>query len=188
MFNKDNKIKKVIEINRGELYKYNNLLLTPTFQKIISNYYIDKNMQEKMDYQDKVTSYINRKYECDIKKQYNPKIVKLYDNGILSINHNEYNLNEFFIIFNQNDFHIKCINSKFNNKAYEYTKAVKFIDTTAFINLINQNPVKENRIIIDNINVLEDVVSKWDGYLHSETKETDAIINKNMIGNDVDGR
>lgn len=186
----DNKDKKIVEIKYGELYKLGNILLTPTMQKEMSDYYTNKIMQEKMDYQNNITSYINRKHENGVKKQYNPLIVNLYENGLLTINYDEYSLKEFYIVFNNNDFHIKCINPKYNNQDYEYQKAVKFIDTTAFINLINNSNViiKENRIIINDKNILEDIVNKWDGNLHSETKETDAIINKRMIGNDNDDR
>ncbi len=149
---------------------------------------INKEKQEEDTYQNDVLRYINQKHENNIRKQYNPKIVNLYENGLLVIDNNEYKVNEFYIIFNNNDFHIKCTNPKYNNQEYVYTKAIKFIDTTAFINLINNSKIDNNKIVIDNISILEDIVSKWDGYLHSETKETDAIINKNMIGNDNDGR
>ena len=44
--------------------------------------------------------------------------------------------------------------------------------------------IRDNRLIINNMETLNNIVSKWDGYLHSETKETDAIINKKMIRDD----
>ena len=188
MFSKENNIKKIIEIKHGNLYKYNNLLLTPSLEDMISNYQINKKMEEKNTYQNNITSYIERKHELNIKKQYNPVIVNLYENGSIIINNNEYKLKEFYIVFNNNDYHIKCTNPNYQNKDYEYNKAVKFIDTTAFIDLINTNIIQNNKIIINDINILEEIIKKWDGYLHDKTKETDAIINKKMIGNDNNGR
>lgn len=148
-----------------------------------SLYHYNKQLAEQNDYQNSVTEYTNRKYEYSIKKQYNPKIVELYHNGLLVIDNIEYKLKDFFIIFddNLNNFHLKCINPKFKTEEISYNKAVRFIDTTAFIELVNNSNIIENRIIINNINLLNDIVSKWNGYLHSETIETDAVINKRLI-------
>ena len=149
----------------------------------VNNNFTNKYLEEQMDYQDRVTNYINRKHELNIKKDYNPKIVNLYKNGLLIINKIEYKLEDFFIIYKNHDYSIKCIDERFKIKPIDYDKAVKFIDTTAFINLINNEKtiVNENRIIIDNQDILIDIINNWDGYLHSETKETDAINNKKMI-------
>ena len=182
MFNKNNNIKG-INIIQGKLYQYNNILISSSLIDMMDNYYQSIKMQEKMDYQDLKTSYINRKYEYSIKKQYNPLIVNLCNNGLLSINNDEYYLKDFYIVFNdtKNDFHLKCKDNKFNKEEYDYNKAVKFIDTTAFIKLINDSNITNNKIIINDTSILNNIISNWDGYLHSETKETDAIINKKMI-------
>ena len=71
----------------------------------------------------------------------------------------------------------------------DYNKAIKFIDTTAFINLINnsETAISDNRLIINNKDILTKIVNNWDGYLHCETKETDAIMDKKMIRDDING-
>lgn len=181
MFTKNNDIKK-IDFQSNKLYKNNDLLFTNSFMEMINNNQLNKSIEEKEEYQDSLTSYINKKYENGIKKEYNPKIVNLYNNGIIVINNSEYLLKDFFIIFNDNlDFHIKCINKNYPNEEIEYNHSTKFIDTTAFINLINISNIVNNKIIVNDINILNDIVSKWDGYLHSETVETDSITNKKVV-------
>ncbi len=187
MFNKEiNKETKKIIIS-GKLYKDNDLLVTDSLAEMLSEYHSNKALQEEMDYQDNITSYINRKHENEIRKQYNPKVVNLYENGLLIINNEEYKLQDFFIVFNdkENNFHIKCVDQRFNNPELDYNKAVKFIDTTAFINLINSSEINDNKIIINDVDTLNNIASNWDGYLHGETKETDAILNKKMINGDA---
>jgi len=188
MFNKKiNNDNKKISIKHSALYKHENILLTETVAVMMSNYFNNKSLQDKMEYQDNITSYINRKYEYGIKKQYNPIIVNLCEDGKIVINNDEYNLKDFFIVYNdhENIFHLKCIDEKYNSDRYQYNKAVKFIDTTAFINLINSGkPISNNKIILKDKNELENIINKWDGYLHSETKETEAVINKKMIKDD----
>ena len=151
-----------------------------------SKFHYDQQFAEQNEFQNSITSYINRKHENYIKKDYNPKIVNLYKDGLLIINKEEYKLKDFFIVFSSilNNFHLKCINAKFESDKINYNCAVRFIDTTAFINLINNSEIKDNRIIIDNIDSLNDVVKNWDGYIHSEVLETDSIINKKMISYD----
>lgn len=182
MFTKDNNVKK-IELNVDKLYQDNNILLSASLVEMMNSEHHNQEMQDKIDYQSNITAYINRKHEYDIKKQYNPRINELYQNGLLVVNGNEFRLKDFFIVFddNLNNFHIKCINSKFENEEIDYNRAVRFIDTTAFISLINSQNVTNNRIILDNIESLNNIVANWDGYLHDETLETDAIINKKMI-------
>lgn len=179
---------KLEEIKHDSLYHINDFLLTPTGAIMLNKYHTDKILQEQMDYQDRITSYINRKHELNIKKEYNPKIVNLYENGELIINQVEYKLKDFYIVFKDNDYNIKCIDERFNNTECNYDKAVKFIDTTAFINLVNSKDVliKDQKIIINSLDILNNIVSNWDGYIHNETKETEAIINKKMIEGDSD--
>ena len=188
MFDKDNKVNKV-EYSNNEFYKIDDILITPSFGIKLSEYQNSKKTEEQNNYQDQITSYNKRKYENNIRKYYNPKIVNLYENGSLIIDNSEYLVKDFYIVFDdsKNIFHLKCVNQNFSNDNIEYNKAVKFKDTTAFINLINSDKViiLNNRIIINDINILNDLVSKWDGSLHNETKETDSIINKKMIRDDV---
>lgn len=184
MFEKNNDAKK-IEYSNNEFYKIGDVLITPSFGITLNNYYNTRKMQEENDYQDQITSYNKRKYENSIKKLYNPRIVNIYDNGSLIINNKEYSINEFYIVFddNKNIFHLLCNNPKYENDEFKYNKAVKFKDTTAFINLVNNDKILiiDNKIIINDNNILNDVISKWDGYIHNETKETDAIIDKKII-------
>jgi hypothetical protein len=181
MFNKENKNKKV-ELNIDKLYQNDNLLIISSLVEMINNKHNNQEMQDKLDYQDSITTYLNKKKELNIKKQYNPIINELYHNGIIVIDSIEYKLKDFFIVFddNLNNFHIKCLDSKYKNEEIEYNRAVRFIDTTAFINLTKSYKVKDKRIIDDD-HKLEEVIKEWDGYLHSETLETDAIMNKKMI-------
>lgn len=144
---------------------------------------INKEKQEEDTYQNDVLRYISQKHENNIRKQYNPKIVNLYQNGTLVIDKNDYKLKDFFIVFNdkENNFHIKCINPNYKNEDIEYNKAIRFIDTTAFIKLIQDNNVVDNKIVIDNETTLNSIISNWDGYIHSEVLETDSVINKKMV-------
>lgn len=191
MFNRNKLTNKKIMIKHNSFYKIDNLLLTPSFIAMLNIHNESKAMIDQLDYQDRITSYINRKFECDVRKEYNPKIVDLYENGSIIINKKEYPLRDFFIVFmeDKNDFHIKCINEEYDNTKHEYDKAVKFIDSTAFINLINNENtrISNNKLIIDNKDILNNIVKDWNGYLHSETKETDAIKSKKMIRDEDNG-
>lgn len=148
-----------------------------------STYHYNKQMNEQNDYQSKVTDYINKKYENSIKKQYNPTVVNLYHDGILIINNEEYKLKDFFIVFDDrlNNFHLKCINPKFKTEEINYNRAVRFIDTTSFIKLITNNKTINNKIILNGIDSLNNVINNWDGNIHSEVLETDSIINKKVV-------
>ena len=181
MINRNNDIKK-IDFQSNKLYKKDELLFTNSFVQMTTSKEINKTLEEKEDYQDKVTTYINRKYENSLRKEYNPKIINLYNNGIIVINGSEYLVKDFFIVFSdKNDFHIKCTNKDYPNVEFDYNHSIKFIDTTAFINLINNSKIIDNKIIVDDINTLNDIVNKWDGYLHSEVIETDSVINKKVV-------
>ena len=148
-----------------------------------ANEHYNRIVNEKNEYQTNITSYINRKHENNAKKEYNPKIVKLYHEGIIIIDNIEYRLKDFFIIFDDrlNNFHLKCINPKFKTEEINYNKAVRFIDTTSFINLITKAKTINNKIVLDNVNELNNVVNNWDGNIHSEVLETDSIMNKKVI-------
>ena len=187
MFEKNNNVKKV-DYSTNKFYKVGDVLITQSFGIVLEEYHNNKKIDDEIKYQDQITSYNKRKYENNIRKNYNPKIVNLYENGSLIINNKEYLIKEFYIVFDENNkFSLMCTNQSYENNESKYTKAVKFKDTTAFINLINSDNVliRDNRIIINDINVLNNIVNKWDGYLHSETKETDSIINKIMIKDDA---
>ena len=187
MFNKEENIKiKRIELNNKEFYKqYNNISITPFFVIMLNKYYEDKKMHDHLDLDEKIKLYLDKSFKYSEKKQYNSIIYNLYHSGKIIINNEEYNLKDFYIIYqNDNNFHLLCTDNRYQNDSIQYNKSVKFIDTTVFIQLIKENEIKNNTIIINNINDLKDIISKWDGLLHDEVSETDAITNKNMIGND----
>lgn len=188
MFEKKNNIKKV-DIKKANLYRNDNLLISSSYINMVSEKHNKKKMKEQSIYQNDITSYYNKRNEFKENKEYNPTIVNLYRNGILIINNEEYKLKNFFIVFDDklNNFHLKCTDKRLNIESIDYNKAVKFIDTTAFINLINCSKIIDNKIFIDSINSLIDIINKWDGYLHSETNETDAIFEKKMIRDDTNG-
>ena len=187
MFNQDSNIKG-ISLIQGKLYQDNDILVSQVFVKALSNYHNEIKMQGQMDYQNAVTTYINKKHEYSAKKQYNPKIVNLYKNGLLVVNGEEYPLKELFIVFDdeKNNFHLKSKYESLNKDNSDYNKAIKLIDTTAFINLINTDGVttNNNKLILNNIELLHNAIINWNGYLHSEIEETDVIPNKRMIKGD----
>lgn len=186
MFEKNNNNIKKVDFQIDVLYQNKDVLLSHSLVEIMNNKYYDKEWEEKMDYQNNKIIYLNQASINNMRKEYNPKITNLYYNGKIVIDNTEYELKDFFIVFDAelNNYHIKCINKNFKNEEINYNKAVKFIDTTAFINLLNSNEIKDNKIIIPDNNTLNNTINNWDGYLHSEVKETDAIINKKMIKDD----
>ena len=188
MFDKEKNSKAVnIEINNIRLYKrYNNILITPFFMLMLNNFYEDKKMDEHLGYDFRVTNYNIKCFERTKKKQYNSIIVNLYKNGKIVIDNNSYMLKDFYIVYknNKKKFYLICVDNNYSNDKIDYDKAVKLIDTTAFINLINNNEIKDNSIVLKNNDELLNVVNSWDGLLHEKVAETDVILNKNMIGND----
>ncbi len=188
MFNKDNnkKVKKYQILNQVYYKQNNHTLLTPNFVIMLNKYYESKYMDEHIDYDVNIKSYINKKWENNIKKEYNNNFINLYHHGSIFINKTKFSLKDFYIVFkdDKNAFHLICTNSQYHNIKCEYNKAVKLIDTTAFIKIIENNEIKDNTIIIHDINELERIVMNWDGFIHNMTSETDAIKNKMMIGNE----
>ena len=190
MFNKEENIRiKKVELNNKDIYKqYDNISITPFFVIMLNKYYEDKKTQDHLDLDSKIKLYYDRRFEYSEKKQYNLIISNLYHNGKIKINNEEYNLKDFYIVYKEdNVFHLICTNKKYPNKDIEYNKSVKFIDTTAFIELVNNYEIIETTIIVSSIDELENIISNWNGLLHDKVSETDAIINKVMIGTDQDG-
>ena len=189
MFNKEENIKiKKVELNNKDFYKqYDNISITPFFVIMLNKYYEDKKTQDHLDLDNNIKLYLDRRFEFSEKKQYNTLICNLYKNGKLKIDNEEYNLKDFYVVYNSNnDFHLLCTDKRYKNDVIKYNKSVKFIDTTAFIELINKSDVEDTTIITDN-NILKEIVSNWNGLLHDKVSDTDAIINKKMIGTDQDG-
>ena len=189
MFNKENSfdIKKV-ELNNKRFYKqYNNISITPFFILLLNEYYEDKNMQEHIDFDSRIIAYNNKVFENNLKKQYNKDINILYQSGKIIIDNKIYELNDFYIVYKKNNqnFHLLCTNPNYiNSNNIDYDTSVKFIDTTAFIELIKENTIQDNTIILNDSNSLEKTIHNWNGLFHDKSFQTDAIFNKNMIGND----
>ena len=186
MFNKETSSKVLkIKINNKDFYKqYNNIYITPFFVMMINKYHEDKNMQEHLDFDKKVTNYVDKSFEYNIKKQYNNTFSKLYYSGKIIIDNESYELKDFYIVYMKNEpcFHLMCTNPKYSNEKTKYNQAVKLIDTTAFISIIKNGEIKENTIII-NKNDLLNIVNIWNGMLHDKVSITDAINNKKMVDN-----
>ena len=117
MFNKENNKIVKIELDTNNLYKqYDNISITPSFIKMVNNYYESKNMEYHLDYDNRVKLYKDNNFLLKMKKQYNANIVNLYHNGKLSIDNNIYNINDFYIVYNRNDkdYHLLCTDSNTN--------------------------------------------------------------------------
>ena len=188
MFEKNNNGIKV-DIKKANLYKTNNILLSSSFVDMMSLFHSEEDLKIQNVYQEQITSFINNIDINNDNKEYNPTIVNLYKNGKLIIGSEEYKLKDFYIIFNDklNNFNLQCIDKRLNTKNKYYNKAIKFIDTTSFINLVNASEIKDNKIIISDINKLNEVIIKWEGYIHNEVSETDAIVDKKVIKDGVNG-
>ena len=172
-----------IDIKKTKVYPMNKkCLVTPSFVIMLNSYKEEKNSEEKMDYESKKIQYLKRLNECNTKNQYNKIIVNLYQSGKLSIDNEIYSLKDLFIVYDDDKkYQLLNINKK---NDLNYNHAVKFIDTTAFIKLINDSDIINNTIIVKN-DKLNSYISNWDGYLHNQVKETDAIINKKITGDDI---
>ena len=184
MFNKNNNVKSFEFVNQQFFKQYNNISITPAFALMLNNYYENKNMQEHLDFDGKIKMYRNKKFENSVKKQYNSTITNLYDTGNITIDNQTYPIKTFYIVYerHENKFHLMCIDSKYRNERFSYDKAIKLIDTSAFIKLVKSNLANDNTIVIKKDELLQ-IIHDWDGTLHRETSVTDAIDEK-MMGNE----
>ena len=183
----DEKEIKIIKINPNSLHEINNnIKVSSSFINIHNNYINKKEIQEHNDFDNNKILYLNNKRYLCYKKEYNQKIISLYNNGILNINNLKTNLKDYYIIYNTNDkiYHLINVNND-SIKDISYNKAVKFIDTTAFTELIktsNMNTL-DNTITID-YEALMKIISNWNGKLHNKIWYTEAI-NNNILEEDI---
>ena len=78
MFNKENNKIVKIELEANNLYRqYDNISITPSFIKMLNNYYESKNMEYHLDYDNRVKLYKDNNFLLKMKKQYNTNIVNL---------------------------------------------------------------------------------------------------------------
>ena len=190
--NERNNIKEIL-LQYNSLYEIDdNVLITPSLAIMINNYLDSKSMDEHIDYEYRKILYLNSKNENYAKKQYNELVVNLYQNGHIIINNEDCDIKGFYILYNEeeNNYFLTYSKSPYmdylrKNNEVSYNKAVKFIDSTAFISLIN-NPsvnIKDNIITVENNDLLE-ILNNWDGLLHNKIWFTDSIRNKKILKED----
>lgn len=144
----------------------------------------------------KEDEYRKRVFEYKITKKYDKRIINMYHDYQIMIDDITYPIEKFFILFNQDDnnpmYHLMNIQSKYEDiltnslDKYCYNKVVRLRDTTAFIDLINSDCIKnEGKLIkiIDKKKALK-IIRNWNGILHDKVAEVDAVENKNMLRRD----
>ena len=183
---------KDIHLKYDSLYEIDeNIAITPSLAIMINNYLESQSMDEHNDYEYRKIEYLRNKNENSIKKQYNKIIVDLYQKGQIIINNETCDLRCFYILYQEGEKNYFLTYSKSpytdfirkSNDKIPYNKAVKFIDSTAFIQLINEPSVNidNNVITLDNNNVLLNILSNWDELLHNKIWFTDSIRNKKIL-------
>lgn len=191
---KKNERKDIKEINLQykSLYEIEtNISITPSLAIMINNYLDSKGMDEHNDFEARKIAYLHRKKEYYVKKQYNELIVNLYQKGHIIINNEDCDLKGFYILFmdGDNKYYLTYSKSPYNDfirkssDIFPYDKAIKFIDSTVFIQLINDPNINidNNTITIDNNEVLLDLLNNWDGLLHNKIWFTEGISNKKIL-------
>lgn len=183
---------KEIQLEYKSLYEIDkNISITPSLAIMINNYLDSKSMDEHNDFEARKIAYLHRKKEYYVKKQYNELIVNLYQNGHIIIDNEDCDLKGFYILYmdGSDKYYLTYSKSPFNdfirksNDVFPYDKAIKFIDSTAFIQLINDPNVNitDNIITIENNDILLDLLNNWDGLLHNKIWFTDGISNKKIL-------
>ena len=192
--NERNDIKE-IHLKYSTLLKMNeNILITPSFAIMINNYLDNVNTLEHNNFEYRKLAYLNKKNENTIKKKYNQLIVDLYQKGHIIINKEDCELKDLYILYQEgnNNYYLTYSKSPYNDfirkttDIITYDKAVKFIDSTAFILLINDPNINidNNTIIVENNDILLNILSNWDGLLHNKIWFTDSISNKKILKED----
>ena len=183
---------KIIDLKYNSLYQiYPNVKITPSLAIMINNYLDNKSINEHNNFEYKKINYLKRKKELSLKKQYNNLIVNLYQNGKILINNEECNLKDLYILYQNgsNKYYLTYSKSTYtdfirkSNSIFPYDTAIKFIDSTAFIILINDPSINinENTIMIDNNNTLLNILNNWDELLHNKIWFTESINNKKIL-------
>ena len=195
MIKKNEKKIKEIKLQYTSLFNIdNNSKITPSLAIMINNYLDQKKMNEHNDFEYRKIIYLHNMKEHSLKKQYNNLIVDLYQNGKIVINNEECDLKNLYILFEQNskNYFLTYSKSLYTDfirksfKAYPYDTAIKFIDSTIFIALINEPSINinNNTIVVDNNKLLLDLIANWDGLLHNKIWNTESISNKKILKDD----
>ena len=194
MFNKEESSKYI----KGILNK--NILFNKIGTDLVTSSNISLSKLEKKNkdfldshvkYEGQKIAYFNKVFEYQ-KKEYDEKIVDMYNNGIVEIDGVEYPLNDFFIKYNLGnkvELHLVCTGNEYTDmltnskKSYEYSGMIKFKDTTSFIDLLSSNAVLiiNNKIVINNKDEVLKIINNWNGIIHSLVPKTDAIMNKQVF-------
>ena len=183
---------KEISLNKDILHEIDdNTLVTPSLAIMVNNYLDSKSMDDHNEFEKNKIDYINDKNENKIKKRYNSLIVDLYKKGSIIINSNQYELKHLYILFTdgKDNYHLTDSKSIYTDvilqseEKIEYNNAIKFIDSTAFITLINDPLVDiiDNIIMIKDNNVLLNNINNWDGLIHNKIWFTDSIKKKKVL-------
>ena len=192
-------ISKIIDLKYNSLCEIDkNTKITPSLAIMINNYIDNIKMNEHNSFEYKKIRYLKEKKELSLKNNYNNLIVNLYQNGKILINNEECNLKDLYILYKKGDnkYYLTYSKSTYtdyirkSNSVFPYDTAVKFIDSTAFIVLIN-NPtinINENTIIIDNNNTFLDILNNWDELLHNRIWFTESINNKKILEDSLYGK
>ena len=190
----EKKINKVI-LQYTSLYQIEkDTKITPSLAIMINNYIDKLAMNEHNDFEYRKIIYLHNMNENSLKKQYNTLIVNLYQNGKIIINKEECDLKNLYILYQKSDknYFLTYSKSQYTDfirksfKTFPYDTAIKFIDSTIFIQLINDPSIniKNNTIIVDNSKLLLNLIDNWDGLLHNKIWFTESINNKKILKDD----
>ena len=137
--------------------------------------------------------YYRRVYYYGQERQYDRGVKRLYEEGSIRLNGELLPIKKFFLTYKSNGdnrgYHLISVLNDYtdillkSNDKYDYDKVVRFRDTTAFINLINSDAVIINgtEITIIDIDKAILIIEHWDGLIHDEVVETDAVGNKDLL-------
>ena len=187
MFNKElsrkNKKAKIINVNFEKIGKY---FLTSTLIVSLANFVSaaeTSEIKETTVWEENMYKYHQRLFND--KNEYDEQITNLYHEGILKFSNKEINIKSLFLVYGKKDAVFKgyLVDTKQGffdvltgeDIVFDRIGAVRFCDTTCFINLINNDnivQIMDNNIIVLDINGFQKILDSWDGYIHEEVKET----------------
>ena len=152
--------------------------------------------EDTIVWEKKMEDYTKKMYQD--KNTYDNNITNLFNNGLLVYNNKKIEIKGLFLVYGNkdNEFKAYLVDTKQGffdlltggNIDFERHGAVRFRDTTAFINLLNNKAIQivgNSLIILDTIKIQE-ILDNWDGYIHSEVKETNNAFNKQIVDRNKD--
>lgn len=197
MFKKEesSKVAKVAINKKLNLKKIGAYLITLT---LLNMYAIpakaDDSLKNHFDFENSKMSYYDRLEKLSKEGSYNQNITNLYHYGQLLIDQQLYPIDKFYVAYKQvnegYEFHLMCIGSGYKdilNKSledYDFDGVIKLRDTTVFIELIEHPDMVidyANNIIVVKNDILQDMITNWDGMIHDRVSDTDAIEHKDIL-------